>query len=66
MKKQSIIIIALCVLVAAVIALSVLGVIGPQDGSSLAGSSKCVPTVTAPNTMPSSGDGWDHSEPTTP
>ena len=35
MKKQTLIIIILCVLVAAAITLSVLGVIGPQD--SLAG-----------------------------
>ena len=33
MKKQTIIIIALCVLVVAVVALSVLGVIGPPQGS---------------------------------
>ena len=64
MKKQTLIIIILCVLVAAVIALSALGVIGPQG--SFAGYDKGVPTVSPENTKPSSGDDWDYSEPTTP
>ena len=50
MKKQSIIIIALCVLVAAVIALSVLGVIGPKG--SFAGYTGFPPNI---------GTSWDHS-----
>ena len=64
MKKQSIIIIILCLLVAAVLVLSVLGIIGPQDF--LAGYNKGVPTVSPENTKPSSGDDWDIAEPTTP
>ena len=66
MKKQTLIIIILCVLVAAVIALSCLGVIGPQG--SFAGSSygEAVPTVSPANTDPSYGDDWDYTEPTTP
>ena len=68
MKKQTLIIIILCVLVAAVITLSAAGIISPQEGEpgSLAGFSKTVPTVTPVNTDPSSGDDWDYSEPTTP
>lgn len=68
MKKQTIIIIALCVLVAAVIALSVFGVIGPQDGGSLVGYSRDgdPPTVSPPNTIPDVGTPWDQSYPTTP
>ena len=46
MKKQTLIIIIVCVLVAAVVALSVLGVIGPKD--SFAGYTG-VPTVSPPN-----------------
>ena len=67
MKKQTLIIIILCVLVAAVIVLSVLGIIGPQEGEpgSLAGYNKGVPTVSPENTKPSSGDDWDNAEPTT-
>ena len=66
MKKQTLIIIALCVLVAAVIALSVTGVIGPQDGGSLAGNTG-VPTVTPPDTNPSNDiNVWDNSIPTMP
>ena len=65
-KKQTIIIVILCVLVAAVIALSVLGVIGPQG--SFAGSSygEAVPTVTPVNTDPSFGTNWDNTESTMP
>ena len=65
MKKQTVIVIILCVLVAVVIALSATGVIGPQQGS-LASFSKTVPTVTPVNTDPSGGTNWDNSEPTTP
>ena len=66
MKKQALIIIILCVLVAAVIALSVLGVIGPRG--SLAGYSRngTPPTVSPPNTLPDIGTPWDQSLPTTP
>ena len=64
MKKQTIIIVILCVLVAAVIALSVTGVIGPQDGGSLAGYTKALPSVSPLNTIPNVGTPWDHSYPT--
>ena len=66
MKKQTLIIGILCVLVAAVIALSVLGVIGPQG--SFAGSSygEAVPTITPVNTDPRYGNDWDYTEPTMP
>ena len=64
MKKQSLIVIILCVLVASVIALSAAGIIGPQGA--FTGYSKGVPTVSPENTKPSSGDDWDYSEPTTP
>ena len=66
MKKQTIIIIALCVLVAAVIVLNVTGVIGPQG--SLAGYTRngAPPTVSPPNTLPDIGPPWDQSIPTTP
>ena len=66
MKKQTIIIVILCVLVAAVIALSVTGVIGPQDGGSLADYTRSgdVPTVSPPNTIPDIGTPWDQSFPT--
>ena len=65
MKKQTLIIIILCVLVAAVIALNVTGIIGPPQGS-FAGISG-IPTVTPANTDPSySYDDWDNSIPTTP
>ena len=66
MKKQTLIIIILCVLVAAVMALSVLGVIGPQG--SLTGYSRNgdPPTVSPPNTLPDIGTPWDQSFPTTP
>lgn len=46
MKKQTLIIIIVCVLVAAVVALSVLGIIGPK--ASFAGYTG-VPTVSLPN-----------------
>ena len=67
MKKQTLIIIILCVLVAVVIALSVLGVIGPPQGS-FAGYSRneTPPTVSPPNTLPEIGSPWDQSLPTTP
>ena len=66
MKKQTVITIILCVLVAAVVVLSCLGIIGPQDGDlgSFAGFSKDVPIVSPENTDPSYGDDWDHSVPT--
>ncbi len=48
MKKKTIIIIVLCVLVATVIALSIFGVIGPVDSGSFAGYTG-VPTVSLPN-----------------
>ena len=64
MKKQTVIVIILCVLVAATIALSAAGIVGPQG--SFAGYNKGVPTVSPENTKPSSGDDWDYSEPTTP
>ena len=63
MKKQTVIMLILCVLLATVIALSLLGKIGPQG--SLTGYNKGVPTVSPENTKPSSGDDWDYSEPTT-
>ena len=70
MKKQTLIIVILCVLVAAVIALNILGVIGPQEGApgSFAGYSRNgdPPTVTPPNTLPDVGTPWDNSLPTTP
>ena len=55
MKKQTLIVIILCLLVAAVIVLSVLGIVGPQEGEpgSFAGSSKAIPTVSPENTDPS-------------
>ena len=52
MKKQTLIIIALCVLVATVIALSALGVIGPKG--SFAGYTGFPPNI---------GTSWDHSYP---
>ena len=63
MKKQTLIIIILCILVAAVVALSVLGVIGPQD--SLSGYSG-FPVVSSPQPITSTAPGWDHSYPTYP
>ena len=64
MKKKTLIIIILCVLVAAVIALSALGVIGPQG--SLAGYTIRNNEVSPPNTLPEIGSPWDQSLPTTP
>lgn len=66
MKKQTVIILILCILVAAVIALSAFGVIGPQG--SLAGYShgEAPPTVSPPNTLPDIDTPWDQSLPTTP
>ena len=66
MKKQTVIIIVLCVLVAAVIALSVTGVIGPQDSLADYTRSGDVPTVSPPNTIPDIGTPWDQSFPTNP
>ena len=66
MKKQALIIIILCVLVAAVIALSVLGVIGPQDSLAGYGRNGTPPTVSPPNTLPDIGTPLDQSFPTTP
>ena len=68
MKKQTLIIIILCVLVAAVVALSVTGVIGPQDGGSLAGNTLNggIPLVLPSSTIPEFAPGWDHSHPTGP
>ena len=64
MKKQTVIMLILCVLVAAVITLSVLGVIGPQD--SLAGYTRngAPPTVSPSNTIPEYGTPWEQSLPT--
>ena len=62
MKKKTLIIIILCVLVAAVIALNATGIIGSRD--SFAGYTKTVPTVSPPNTIPDIGTPWDHSFPT--
>ena len=66
MKKQTVIIIVLCILIVAVIALSITGVIGPQG--SLAGYTRngAPPTVSPPNTLPDIGTPWDQSIPTTP
>ena len=64
MKKQTLIIIALCVLVAAVIALSVLGVIGPQG--SLAGYTIRNNEVSPPNTIPPLVVNPEYSFPSTP
>ena len=67
MKKQTIIILILCVLLAAVITLSVLGVIGSPQGS-FAGyvHNGTPPTVTPQDTLPGIGTPWDQSLPTTP
>ena len=64
MKKQTLIIIALCLLVAAVIALSVLGAIGPQD--SLAGYTVRENEVSPPNTIPPLVVNPEYSFPTVP
>ena len=66
MKKQNVIIIILCVLVAAVVALRVLGVIDPREGEpgSFVGQVKEVPTVSNDDTRPNIGSVWDNSEPT--
>lgn len=64
MKKQTLIIIALCVLVAAVIALSALGVIGSQ-GSFTGYIHGAPPTVSPPQPITSTAPGWEQSLPTT-
>ena len=66
MKKQTLIIIILCVLVAAVIALNVSGVIGPQGSFAGFSRNETPPTVSPPNTLPEIGTPWDQSLPTTP
>ena len=67
MKKQTLIIIILCVLVAAVITLSVTGVIGPQDESgSLAGYTVRNNEVSPPNTIPPLVVNPEYSFPSTP
>ena len=67
MKKQTLIIIALCVLVAAVIALNVTGVIGPQDeAGSLAGYTIRNNEVSPPNTIPPLVVNPEYSFPSTP
>ena len=68
MKKQPLIIIILCVLVAAVIALSVAGIIEPREGEpgSFVGQVKEVPAVSLDGTKPTIGPIWDYSEPTCP
>ena len=62
MKKQTVIIIILCVLVAAVIALSSLGVIGPQDSST---GYTGFPVVSSPTPIASTDPNWEQSYPTT-
>ena len=66
MKKRTLIVIILCVLVASVIALSVLGVVSPREGEprSFVGEVKDVPTVSLDGTKPNTGPIWDNSEPT--
>ena len=69
MKKKTLIIIIICVLVALVIALCVFGVIGPQGSTPIASladytRSGDVPTVSPPNTIPDIGTPWDQSFPT--
>ena len=66
MKKQTLIIIILCVLVAAVIALRVAGIIEPREGEpgSFVGQVKEVPNVPSDGTKPNTGTTWDYSVPT--
>ena len=66
MKKQTLIVLILCILVAAVIALSVLGVIGPQGSFTGYSRDEAPPTVSPPNTIPDIGTPWEQSLPTTP
>ena len=68
MKKQTIIIVFLCVLVAAVVALNVLGVIGPQESTSgsLAGYTVRNNEVSPPNTIPPLVVNPEYSFPSTP
>ncbi len=62
MKKQTLIIIILCLLVATVVALSVSGIIGSQG--SLSGYTG-FPVVSSPQPITSTAPGWDQSNPTT-
>ena len=62
MKKQTVIILIICILLAAVIALNVLGIIGSQD--SLSGYTG-YPVVSPPQPITSTAPGWDQSYPTT-
>ena len=64
MKKQTLIIIILCVLVAVVISMSVLGVIGSQG--SLAGYTVRNNEVSPPNTIPPLVVNPEYSFPSTP
>ena len=64
MKKQTLIIIVLCILVATVIALSVSGIIGPQG--SLAGNTIRNNEVSPPNTIPPLVVNPEYSFPSTP
>ena len=66
MKKQTLIIIILCVLVAVVISMSVFGVVGPQGSFTGYSRNGDPPTVSPPNTLPDTGTPWDQSFPTTP
>ena len=51
MKKQTLIVIILCLLVAAVITLSVTGVIGPQEGSPGSFAGQTDRELLAPNSI---------------
>ncbi len=62
MKKKTVIILILCVLVATVIALSALKVIGPQDSFS---GYTGFPVVNSPTPIASTDPSWEQSYPTT-
>ena len=64
MKKQTLIILILCILVAAVIALNVTGVVPPQG--SLAGYTIRNNEVSPPNTIPPLVVNPEYSFPSTP
>ena len=66
MKNQTLIVIMLCVLVAAVITLSVTGVIGPQDSGSFAGQTDYNNEVSPPNTIPPLVVNPEYSFPSSP